>query len=562
VSYTADEWVHLTHVYGGSRAELYVNSEYPQGRTLVLDTRDETPLRIGTSGGASFDGLIDDVRVYDRAVTWDEVRRIMYGSPLLSWGPQPEDGVLTDIARASVLRWEAGAIAVEHDVYFGRDEAAVREATASTGGIYRGRQALDMTHYVIPEQPLEWEGTYYWRVDEINVDGTVTKGKVWGFETADYLIVDDFEDYNDEDNRIYDTWIDGWDNGTGSTVGYFEASFARVLIVHSGWQSMPFSYQNEGLPWYSEAFRTWETPVDWTRYGVETLTLYFLGIPVAYFERPDGSVVMGASGMVKDDTESGFSYANQILKGDGSITVRVDHVVETGAGAQAGVMIRSGLDGTAAQAAVTVTAGNGLVFWYRRGDEGATERVTRAGLEAPYWVKLVREGATLTASCSADGVQWMGVADDPRACSVEIAMDQEVYVGLVVASDLYATVTSATFSHIDVTGDLKGSWWVDEIGSKYSYMGNAPDRMYVGLVDEAGNVGVVNHADDPLAVGAAVWERWDIALSEFAAAGVDLTRITQMLIGVGDRDDPTAGGEGLMHFDDIRLTRSEGVGVD
>jgi hypothetical protein len=91
-------------------------------------------------------------------------------------------------------------------------------------------------------------------------------------------------------------------------------------------------------------------------------------------------------------------------------------------------------------------------------------------------------------------------------------------------------------------------------------MGNAPDRVYVGLVDEAGNVGVVNHADDPLAVGAALWERWDISLSAFAAAGVDLTRIKEMLIGVGDRDDPVAGGEGLMHFDDIRLTRSEGVG--
>jgi hypothetical protein len=110
-----------------------------------------------------------------------------------------------------------------------------------------------------------------------------------------------------------------------------------------------------------------------------------------------------------------------------------------------------------------------------------------------------------------------------------------------------------------VSGEVKGSWGVEGTGGS-QLRGNDPARLYVGLVDEAGRVGVVNHPDDPLAVGAAVWERWDIALSEFAAAGVDLTRITEMLIGMGDRDHPEPGGDGAVHFDDIRLTRSEGVG--
>jgi len=65
----------------------------------------------------------------------------------------------------------------------------------------------------------------------------------------------------------------------------------------------------------------------------------------------------------------------------------------------------------------------------------------------------------------------------------------------------------------------------------------------------------VNHPD-PLAVGVATWQRWDIPLDDFAAAGVDVTRITQMFVGVRDRDKPTAGGEGMIHFDDFRLTRS------
>ena len=79
--------------------------------------------------------------------------------------------------------------------------------------------------------------------------------------------------------------------------------------------------------------------------------------------------------------------------------------------------------------------------------------------------------------------------------------------------------------------------------------------MYVRLADEAGNVAMVKHPD-PLAVGAATWQRWDIPLSEFATAGVDVTAIVQMIVGVGDRDNPMPNGIGTVHFDDFWLTRS------
>jgi len=557
-----DEWVHLAHVYGESLAEVYVNGYYPySSRQLVLRTSDDKTLRIGTCAGIEFDGLIDDVRLYNRAATRDEVRRIMYGSPLLASGPQPEDGVLTDIARASVLSWDAGALAIEHDIYFGTDEAEVTDATVETEGIYRGSQPAETTNYVVPEQPLQWNTTYYWRVDEIAAEGTITEGKVWSFETADYLIIDDFESYNDEDNWIYETWIDGWDNGTGSIVGYLETICWGIPAewIHSGLQSMPFSYDNTVSPWYSEAFRIWEEPQDWTRFGVDTLTLYLIGGPVAFLEREDGSIVMGGGWTGSDNTEVGFNFAHRILRGDGSIVVRVDGVAETGPGAQAGVMIRGSLDDVAEHAAVTVTAGQGIAFWHRRFEEGTTKRVTRSGLQAPYWLRLVRENDTLTASCSADGAEWVRVAEGPRASYVKIAMDEEVHIGLVVASDVYATATSAEFSDISVTGNVTDPWAVGRIGSKYPYVGNDPDPVYVAVADEVGNMAVVNHPD-PLVVGAALWERWDIPLSEFASAGVDVAHITQMFIGVGDRDNPSQGGEGMLHFDDFRLTRSEAVG--
>jgi len=48
---------------------------------------------------------------------------------------------------------------------------------------------------------LEWDTTYYWRIDEVNntnPDSPWT-GILWSFTTADFLIVDDFESYNDID---------------------------------------------------------------------------------------------------------------------------------------------------------------------------------------------------------------------------------------------------------------------------------------------------------------------------------------------------------------------------
>jgi len=551
-----DEWVHLAHVYGADEAEVHFNAYYPRGRQFVLQTTDDMPLRIGTADGLAFDGLIDDVRLYDRAVTRDEVEHIMYGSPLLAWNPQPVDGVLTDIARASVLRWEAGALAVAHDVYFGTDEAEVNAATVATAGIFRGRLSAEATSYTVAEQPLEWNGTYYWRVDEVDADEAVTKGKVWTFETADYLIVDDFESYNDEGNYIYFTWIDGWDNGTGSVVGYLSTGFAEVVIVHTGEQAMPFSYDNTFSPWYSEASRTWDETQDWTRFGVDTLTLYLLGYPVTFFERPSGSIVMGGFGVGAEDSEEEFRFAYQRLRGDGSIVARVDSLAAVDPGAQAGLMMRASLGEIARSVAITVTAERGVEFWYRSSDEGTTRRVTRPELEAPCWVRLTRDGDTFKAGYSTDGIQWSAVTELVSDSSVTIPMDREVCVGLVTAGDVYGDAMSAEFSNVVLTDAVTGPWSVVEIGSKRLYGGNDLDQVYIALADAAGNLTVVKHPD-PLAVGFATWQRWDIPLSEIAAAGVDVTRIKQMFVGVGDRDDPAPTGEGMIHFDDIRLTRSE-----
>ena len=127
---------------------------------------------------------------------------------------------------------------------------------------------------------LDLGQTYYWRVDEVDdaTTGKLWQGDVWSFSTKEYVVVEDFESYtDDEGNRIYEAWIDGWENQTGSQVGYIDAPFAERVIIHDGRQSMPLTYSNTASPFYSEAERTFDVPQDWTLHGIATLTLYFRG---------------------------------------------------------------------------------------------------------------------------------------------------------------------------------------------------------------------------------------------------------------------------------------------
>jgi hypothetical protein len=184
----------------------------------------------------------------------------------------PANGAV-DVTQVPVLSWAPG-LGDSHEVYFGTDAASLE--LKSSG---------DLGAEIYEPGQLEWNTTYYWRIDEANsanADSPWT-GPLWSFTTANFLIIDDFEAYNDlnEDeegsNRIYLAWIDGFDNPlvNGSTVGNLDAPFAEQAIVHSGLQSMPMTYDN--AVGKSEATLTLTDKRDWTVNGVDTLTIWFRG---------------------------------------------------------------------------------------------------------------------------------------------------------------------------------------------------------------------------------------------------------------------------------------------
>jgi hypothetical protein len=186
---------------------------------------------------------------------------------LTAYLPEPADGSV-DASPTPMLRWLPGQQTARHHVYFSDNVADVNTAaTAADKG--------EVTEPNFAPGELASVTTYYWRVDEIAFDGTIRAGAVWRFTTV--LPVDDFESYNDDEGkgtRIYETWIDGYaDGSSGSTVGHTQAPFAEQTIVHGGRQSMPLDYNNVRSPFYSEAVREFAPVQNWTVQGLAHLKL-------------------------------------------------------------------------------------------------------------------------------------------------------------------------------------------------------------------------------------------------------------------------------------------------
>jgi len=86
----------------------------------------------------------------------------------------------------------------------------------------------------------------------------------------------DIEEGEPGSNRIYNAWVDGYDDPTnGSQTGHLDPPFYEESIVHSGNKSMPMLYDN--AVGKSEATLTLTSNRDWTVNGVNTLTIWFRG---------------------------------------------------------------------------------------------------------------------------------------------------------------------------------------------------------------------------------------------------------------------------------------------
>ncbi|MHC4520830.1 MAG: LamG-like jellyroll fold domain-containing protein, partial [Planctomycetota bacterium] len=340
--------------------------------------------------------------------------------PVQAREPQPADGEV-EVLVGTTLGWRAGREAVTHDVYLGTDP----EALAMVDSVSEASYA---------PSDLQFGTMYYWQIVEVNEAEAVSSwaGDVWDFTAQAFAVIDDMESYDDEDNRIYDAWLDGFVNGTGSTVGYFEAPFAEKTIVNSGSQSMPLEYDNSVAPFYSEAELDLGS-ADWTTNGADTLRLFVAGQAPSFLETADGTIIMNAIGTDIWDNADEFRFAYKQLTGNGSLVALVEDLDESpNTWVKAGVMIRQSTDAGSTHSFMPMTGGGGNgASWQGRLTDNASSENTDAtdAVTTPYWVRIDRAGDSLTGFISPDGQTWTQLGN-----ARSIAMTDPVLIGLALTS--------------------------------------------------------------------------------------------------------------------------------
>jgi hypothetical protein len=560
-----NEWVHVCAMVINGGQLFYINGERYEpadggGAGTVIPPGNTATVRIGNAPeNNSFLGRIDDVRVYNGALSQDEIKAIMV-SGLSAWAtrPNPDNGT-REVPRDTLLTWKEGRYSVTHNVYFGTDFNDVNEATESDPrGVLAAQGLTDVSFDPLGAGLLEYNTVYYWRVDEFNDadPNSPWRGPVWNFTTANFIVVDDFESYTDEQpNRVFDVWKDGWDTETnGATIGYPQPDFANdehhieTSLIHGGKQSTPYFYDNNGV--YSEAYLPLSGEAsDWTRDGITSLSLWFIGYPAyvgAFAQGPAGTYTLTSTGsdIWANGDECHFAYKE--VSGAATIIAKVESIDNLNDWVKAGVMIRDSLEPGSTNAAILLTPGNGIRFQYRMTADNATEREFDPNITPPYWVKLNRtSGGLVRAYYSPDGSAWT------QFSLKTVTMKAPIYVGLAMSSHDVRNACQATFSNVSFPSTTVSDTWNDQ---DIGIISNSPQPMYVILNGTA----AVYH-DAPNASQMRDWTHWEIPLQEFADLGVDLSQISSFGIGFGDRDNPGAGGQGTMYFDDIRLYRPPGA---
>ncbi|MHC4676577.1 MAG: LamG domain-containing protein, partial [Planctomycetota bacterium] len=176
---TADVWTHFAGVrINNDSLELFIDGVSMATTPFLVPGAQANPSSIGGEwrGGTDlrhmFDGVIDDVRVYDHALTASEV--VKAASPPEAWAPTPPDGALIDPADyvEFEVTWKSGADAAQHEVYWGTSPASLALVATKT---------RSEPNYA-PDEGIEFGETYYWQIVETN--NPSWPGPIWSFTTV------------------------------------------------------------------------------------------------------------------------------------------------------------------------------------------------------------------------------------------------------------------------------------------------------------------------------------------------------------------------------------------
>ena len=570
-SLPADQWVHMAGVYiPGEATELYVDGELKIRNTTGIPasqfSNNNRTILIGNRNNCSncgWLGAIDDVRIYDHALTQQELISAMKGEPQpYAFRPDPPDGALHENTWA-YLSWASGDMAVSHDVYVGE---SFDDVNAGTGETFRGNQATTTLLIGLPgglyPDGLIPGTTYYWRIDEVNTaePNSPWKGTVWSFSIPPRTAYN--PDPADGAGSVALNAKLSWTAGYGAKLHtvYVGDSFDDVNSASTGGAVV-------GATTYSPSL-------------LESAKVYYWRVdesdpPTMYKGQVWSFTTVGAVGNPYPANGAPSVEMNAILTwmpGDDAASHQVYFGTEKEAVRKAAA---SSPEYKGTRALGVESYDPGLLAWdstfYWRIDE-VNSTNPASPWKGPVW------SFTANGSLILDGFESYNDIDPPDPASHRIfetwldgygTTTNGALVGnefppyaerTIVHGDAqsmpYRYDNNLKFSEATMTLSGAARDWTRQGVAELSLWfrgaaANAAERMYVAL-----NGTAVVYNDDTTLTQKTAWTRWIIPLQQFADKGVNLTNVTSVTIGFGTRGNTTAaGGTGQMYFDDIRLYR-------
>lgn len=306
--YQTNTWYHLAATYDGANVNIYVNGALVTGpenvggpMRWISSTSGNYPERfaIGVWLDPGYDlwidGNIDDVGYWGRSLSADEISTIYSmgeslippPNPALARNPVPPDET-KDIANNVMLRWTSGDYAPSvngHKVFLNDSLDDVSNGAAGADRGLTSNPEFDTANLPFV---LDFDTTYYWRIDEANNVIGWDQGNVWSFtvEPFTYPIDDgkiiatasssnnddmgpgktiDGSGLNDNDQHSIeetDMWLS---NSTGPQPSWIRYEFDKIYKLHQmlvwnynmqfesvlgfGLKNVTIEYSTDGINW-------------------------------------------------------------------------------------------------------------------------------------------------------------------------------------------------------------------------------------------------------------------------------------------------------------------------
>jgi hypothetical protein len=546
----ADEWAHLCMTYDGSAVILYKDGE-EVGRIGASGELQQNDLSLSIGGrlgsGQNFNGIIDDVYLFNHALTLDEILALMQGPGGYPYAlaPVPVDGAMIEDLWVN-LSWSPGDFAVSHDVYLGDNFDHVDNGAEGT---FLGNQTATFIVVGFPGMPLPGGltpgTTYYWRIDEVNdaEPNSPWKGDIWSFIVPPKKAY--FPNPADGAESVSTNVNLRWTEGFGSKLHtvYFGDNFEEVDNATGG--------QSQGT----------------TNYAPGTLKM----AKTYYWRVDEFDLVETHKGDVWSfTTEGGVSNPNPAK---GAVDVTQTPVLTWIPGLGATHEIFFGTDASALEKKASGSLGAETyepgqlelgATYYWRVDE-ANSANSDSPWTGPLWNFTTANFLTIDDMEAYNDLDpadpnsnrifnaWIDGFTDPTNGSLvgyDVApfAEQTIVHGGSQSMPMYYDNSAAAKSEATLTLTSNRDWTVNGINTLTIWFrgdsANAAETLYATL---NGTARVDN--DNPDAAAVTRWVEWNIDLQKFADQGVNLTNVNSITIGLGS----VTGGTGTMYFDDIRL---------